>query len=163
MPRSALRNGQLKVLVIDGLARAGNRQRHVSGLQISSPHRIADVLQRVDVRAIPCGSAQGTRFRSPATNLVECARGACRRTGVDRVHVPEKPLDVIAQQSVRAADEEWTDSLYDLFCNVADRALERVGVRRDVTCSSRLTPSAGARALLTHDPSTRSCARGSLA
>src|SRR5881396_887677 len=110
-----LREGQLKVLVATASLELGIDIGHVDLVcQISSPHRIATLLQRVGrsghtVRGVP----KGRVFPLTRDDLIECAamlRGV-RDGELDRVAVPDAPLDVLAQQIVAetAAQEKWEE------------------------------------------------------
>src|SRR5437867_237181 len=115
-----LKEGQLKVLVATASLELGIDIGHVDLVcQISSPHRIATLLQRVGrsghtVRGVP----KGRVFPLTRDDLIECAamlRGV-RDGELDRVLIPDKPLDVLAQQVVaEAAAEEWDEeALFEL-------------------------------------------------
>jgi ATP-dependent Lhr-like helicase len=117
-----LRNGQLKVLVATASLELGIDIGHVELVcQISSPHRIATFLQRVGrsghtIHGVP----KGRIFPLTRDDLVECAAmvQAVREGELDRVAVPDKPLDVLAQQIVAetSAEEEWhEEALFELF------------------------------------------------
>jgi ATP-dependent Lhr-like helicase len=117
-----LREGRLKVLAATASLELGIDIGHVDLVcQISSPHRIATFLQRVGrsghtVKAVP----KGRIFPLTRDDLIECAAmvRAVRDGELDRVSVPDKPLDVLAQQIVAetAAHEEWDeDALFHLF------------------------------------------------
>src|SRR5438034_1044800 len=110
-----LREGQLKVLVATASLELGIDIGHVDLVcQISSPHRIATLLQRVGrsghtVRGVP----KGRVFPLTRDDLIECAamlRGV-RDGELDRIAVPDAPLDVLAQQIVAetAAQEKWDE------------------------------------------------------
>ena len=99
--------------------------------QIGSPRAIATCLQRVGraghwIKAIP----KGRLFAMTRDDLLECAAlmRAIRTGALDRIAVPEAPLDILAQQLVAAAaTQTWEeDDLFDL-CRRADpyRALTR--------------------------------------
>ena len=110
-----LREGKLKVLVSTASLELGIDIGHVDLVcQISSPNRIATLLQRVGrsghtVRGLP----KGRVFPLTRDDLVECAAmvRAVHDGELDRVAVPDKPLDVLAQQIVAetAAQEEWDE------------------------------------------------------
>ena len=73
---------------------------------------------------------KGRLFALTRDELVECsALLACVRQGdLDKLSIPEKPLDILAQQIVASvAPEEWqADDLYSLFCGAYPfRNLER--------------------------------------
>ncbi|HXM81320.1 MAG TPA: DEAD/DEAH box helicase [Burkholderiales bacterium] len=119
-----LREGKLKVLVATASLELGIDIGHVDLVcQISSPHRIATLLQRVGrsghtIRGVP----KGRIFPLTRDDLVECAAmvRAVEDGELDRVSVPHKPLDVLAQQIVAetAAQEEWDeDALFALYKN----------------------------------------------
>ncbi|MGZ5047163.1 MAG: DEAD/DEAH box helicase, partial [Usitatibacter sp.] len=108
-----LKEGKLKVLVATASLELGIDIGHVDLVcQISSPHRIATFLQRVgrsghSINGIP----KGRIFPLTRDDLVECAAmvRAVHDGELDRIHVPDQPLDVLAQQIVAetAAEEEW--------------------------------------------------------
>jgi ATP-dependent helicase Lhr and Lhr-like helicase len=117
-----LRKGHLKVLVATASLELGIDIGHVDLVcQISSPHRIATFLQRVGrsghtIKGVP----KGRIFPLTRDDLIECAAmvRAVHDGELDRVAVPDKPLDVLAQQIVAesAAEEEWDgDALFRLF------------------------------------------------
>src|SRR5438128_10838192 len=115
-----LRDGKLKVLVATASLELGIDIGHVDLVcQISSPHRIATLLQRVGrsghtVRGVP----KGRVFPLTRDDLIECAamlRGV-RDGELDRVAVPDAPLDVLAQQIVaESAAEEWDEEALHLL------------------------------------------------
>src|SRR3989454_712525 len=87
--------------------------------QIGSTRSIATLLQRVGrsghhLEAIP----KGRVFPLSRDELIECAAllRATRGGRLDRLIIPERPLDILAQQIVAmAACEEWDeDRLYDV-------------------------------------------------
>ena len=117
-----LRDGKLKVLVATASLELGIDIGHVDLVcQISSPHRIATFLQRVGrsghtIKGVP----KGRIFPLTRDDLIECAAmvRAVHDGVLDRVAVPDKPLDVLAQQIVAesAAEEEWDEqALFELF------------------------------------------------
>ncbi|HEY7241867.1 MAG TPA: helicase-related protein, partial [Burkholderiales bacterium] len=117
-----LRDGKLKVLVATASLELGIDIGHVDLVcQISSPHRIATFLQRVGrsghtIKGVP----KGRIFPLTRDDLIECAAmvQAVREGELDRVAVPDRPLDVLAQQIVAeaSAQEEWDeDALLRLF------------------------------------------------
>ncbi|MGZ5121774.1 MAG: DEAD/DEAH box helicase [Burkholderiales bacterium] len=156
-----LRSGQLKVLVSTASLELGIDIGHVDLVcQISSPNRIATLLQRVGrsghtVRGLP----KGRVFPLTRDDLIECAAmvRAVKDGELDRVHIPDKPLDVLAQQIVaEAAAEEWDETaLYELYRNAYPyRDLERSEYDDVVRMLAQgYTTKRGRRAaLLTHDP-----------
>jgi ATP-dependent helicase Lhr and Lhr-like helicase len=117
-----LRDGKLKVLVATASLELGIDIGHVDLVcQISSPHRIATFLQRVGrsghtIHGVP----KGRIFPLTRDDLIECTAmvQAVREGELDRVAVPDQPLDVLAQQIVAeaSAEEEWDeDALLALF------------------------------------------------
>jgi len=108
-----LRDGKLKVLVATASLELGIDIGHVDLVcQISSPHRIATFLQRVGrsghtIKGVP----KGRIFPLTRDDLIECAAmvRAVHDGVLDRVAVPDKPHDVLAQQIVAesAAEREW--------------------------------------------------------
>ncbi len=117
-----LREGKLKVLVATASLELGIDIGHVDLVcQISSPHRIATFLQRVGrsghtIQGVP----KGRIFPLTRDDLVECAAmlRAVADGELDRIAVPDKPLDVLAQQIVAetCAEEEWDEeALLALF------------------------------------------------
>src|SRR3954463_15841457 len=117
-----LKNGQLRVLVATASLELGIDIGHVDLVcQISSPHRIATFLQRVGRSGHTVkGTPKGRIFPLTRDDLIECAamvRGV-RDGQLDRIAVPDKPLDVLAQQIVAevSAEEEWdAGALFLLF------------------------------------------------
>jgi ATP-dependent Lhr-like helicase len=127
-----LREGRLKVLVATASLELGIDIGHVDLVcQISSPHRIATLLQRVGRSGhTVSGLPKGRVFPLTRDDLIECAAmvRAVRDGELDRVLIPDKPLDVLAQQIVaEAAAEEWDeDALFELFRRAYPyRGLER--------------------------------------
>ena len=116
-----LRDGKLKVLVATASLELGIDIGHVDLVcQISSPHRIATFLQRVGRSGHTVkGTPKGRIFPLTRDDLIECAAmvRAVYDGELDRVAVPDQPLDVLAQQIVAetAAEEEWDeDALFQL-------------------------------------------------
>jgi ATP-dependent Lhr-like helicase len=88
--------------------------------QVGSTRSIAGLLQRVGRSGHTLGGLpKGRLFPTSRDELVECAAllDAVRRGELDRLHIPEKPLDVLAQQIVAAVSAaEWRED--DLFALV---------------------------------------------
>ncbi len=115
-----LKEGQIKVLVATASLELGIDIGTVDlVVQISSPRAIAVALQRVGRSghwrgAIP----KGRFFVTTRDELVECAAlvRAIRHGDLDRLTIPQSPLDILAQQIVAAcAAEEWDENdLFDL-------------------------------------------------
>src|SRR5215204_3018741 len=117
-----LREGKLKVLVATASLELGIDIGHVDLVcQISSPHRIATFLQRVGRSGHFIGGVpKGRIFPLTRDDLIECAAmvRAVYDGELDRVSVPDQPLDVLAQQIVAevGARDEWDEAaLFSLF------------------------------------------------
>src|SRR5213593_1740717 len=115
-----LKEGKLKALVATASLELGIDIGTVDLVcQIGSTRSIATLLQRVGraghhLQAIP----KGRLFPLSRDELVECAAlvRATRERRLDRLVIPEHPLDILAQQIVAAvACEEWDENaLYEL-------------------------------------------------
>src|SRR3954453_3483238 len=110
-----LKNGQLKALVATASLELGIDIGHVDLVcQIGSPHRIATLLQRVGRSGHTlAGLPKGRVFPLTRDDLVECTAmiRAVKDGELDRVHAPDKPLDVLAQQIVaESAAKEWNET-----------------------------------------------------
>src|SRR3954466_4416669 len=120
-----LLEGKLRVLVATASLELGIDIGHVDLVcQISSPHRIATFLQRVGrsghtIKGVP----KGRIFPLTRDDLIECAAmvRAAYDGELDRVEVPDRPLDVLAQQIVAetAAEEEWDEEALFELCRRA--------------------------------------------
>ena len=154
-----LREGRLKVLVATASLELGIDIGHVDLVcQISSPHRIATFLQRVGrsghtVKGVP----KGRIFPLTRDDLIECAAmvRAVHDGELDRVAIPDQPLDVLAQQIVAetAAQEEWDEEpLFRLFTQAYPyRNLGREQFRETVEMLSRgYVTRRGRRGALVH-------------
>ena len=115
-----LKAGRLRALVATASLELGIDIGDVDLVcQIGSPRSIAAFLQRVgrSGHAVD-GTPKGRLFPTSRDELVECAAliDSVRRGELDRLSVPQRPLDVLAQHIVaEAAAEEWhDDALYDL-------------------------------------------------
>jgi len=109
-----LKNGEIRVLVATASLELGIDIGTVDLVcQINSTRSIAVALQRVGRSghwrgAIP----KGRLFATTRDDLFECASlvKSIREGELDRLMIPESPLDVLAQQIVAAcAAEEWTE------------------------------------------------------
>jgi ATP-dependent Lhr-like helicase len=115
-----LKNGELKALVATASLELGIDIGSVDLVcQISTPRSIATLLQRVGRSGHRLGAVpKGRIFPLSRDELIECAAllRAAREGTLDRLIIPERPLDILAQQMVAAvACEEWDeDALYDL-------------------------------------------------
>jgi ATP-dependent Lhr-like helicase len=115
-----LKAGELRALVATASLELGIDIGSVDLVcQLSSTRSIATLLQRVGRSGHSVGGyPKGRMFPTSRDELVECAAliDAARRGELDHLIIPEKPLDILAQQIVAAvACEEWTeDGLFDL-------------------------------------------------
>ncbi|HZD95804.1 MAG TPA: DEAD/DEAH box helicase, partial [Candidatus Sulfotelmatobacter sp.] len=117
---SKLKNGELKVLVATASLELGIDIGHVDlAIHIGSPRSIAVSLQRFGRAghwrgAIP----KGRFFTTTRDELLECAAlvRSIHHGELDRLIIPDAPLDVLAQQIVATCSaEEWgEDELFEL-------------------------------------------------
>ncbi|MBV8320618.1 MAG: DEAD/DEAH box helicase [Hyphomicrobiales bacterium] len=127
-----LKHGKLKALVATASLELGIDIGEVDLVcQLGSPRSIASLLQRVgrSGHAID-GTPKGRLFPLSRDELVECAAllDSVGRGELDRLAIPEQPLDVLAQQIVaEVAAREWNeDELYALVRRASPyRALPR--------------------------------------
>ena len=115
-----LKRGELKALVATASLELGIDIGEVDLVcQLGSPRSIASFLQRVgrSGHAID-GVPKGRLFPLSRDELVECTAllDSVRQGELDRLTIPEQPLDVLAQQIVaEVAAREWAeDDLYAL-------------------------------------------------
>jgi ATP-dependent Lhr-like helicase len=114
-----LKRGELKALVATASLELGIDIGDVDLVcQLGSPHAISTFLQRVGRSGHAVGGVpKGRLFPLSRDDLVECAAllDAVRREELDRLLIPQAPLDVLAQQVVAAcAGEDWCeDALYE--------------------------------------------------
>ncbi len=124
-----LKDGKLKVLVATASMELGIDVGSVDlVVQFSSPKSIAKFLQRVgrsghSVRGTP----KGILFPLTRDDLAECAAllNSIHQGQLDQILMPEKPMDILAQQIVAEvsassgegnADEGWSlDALFNLY------------------------------------------------
>jgi ATP-dependent Lhr-like helicase len=115
-----LKEGKIKVLVATASLELGIDIGTVDlVVQISSPRAIAGALQRVGRSGHWRGAvSKGRLIATTRDELLECASlvRAIRQGDLDRLIIPEAPLDILAQQVVAAcASEEWDeDELFHL-------------------------------------------------
>ena len=107
-----LKEGQVKVLVATASLELGIDIGTVDlVIQVNSPRSIAVALQRVGRSGHWRGAVpKGRFFATTRDDLLECASlvRAIRHGDLDRLIIPESPLDVLAQQIVAScAAEEW--------------------------------------------------------
>jgi ATP-dependent helicase Lhr and Lhr-like helicase len=116
-----LKSGMLKALVATASLELGIDIGDVDLVcQLGSPRSIASFLQRVGRSGhAVAGTPKGRLFPLSRDELVECAAllDSVRRGELDRLTIPEQPLDVLAQQIVaEVAAQEWNeDELYLLI------------------------------------------------
>ena len=114
-----LKRGELKALVATASLELGIDIGDVNLVcQIGSPRSIATFLQRVGRSGHAIGGTpKGRLFPLSRDDLVECAAliDSVRRGELDRLAIPDRPLDVLAQQIVaEVAAEDWPEAaLYD--------------------------------------------------
>src|SRR5204863_70851 len=129
---SRLKRGELRALVATASLELGIDIGEVNLVcQLGSPRSIAALLQRVGRSGHSVGGTpKGRLFPLSRDDLVECAAllDAVRRGELDRLIMPVRPLDVLAQQIVaEVAARDWDEqSLYALLRGAyAYRDLER--------------------------------------
>jgi len=116
-----LKSGALKALVATASLELGIDIGDVDLVcQLGSPRSIASFLQRVGRSGhAVTGTPKGRLFPLSRDELVECAAllDSVARGELDRLTIPEQPLDVLAQQIVaEAAAQDWNeDELYTLI------------------------------------------------
>ena len=115
-----LKAGQLKALVATASLELGIDIGSVDLVcQLGSPRAISTLLQRVGRSGHTLGGTpRGRLFAFTRDDLVECAAllSRVRLRELDRIIIPEKPLDILAQQIVAAVSvEDWDeDALYQM-------------------------------------------------
>src|SRR5437868_3515858 len=116
-----LKSGDLRALVATASLELGIDIGSVDLVcQLGSTRSISALLQRVGRSGHWVGgSPKGRVFPTTRDELIECAAlfDSVRRGELDRLCIPEKPLDVLAQQLTAAvACDEWTeDNLFNLI------------------------------------------------
>jgi ATP-dependent Lhr-like helicase len=115
-----LKRGELKALVATASLELGIDIGTVDlVIQVGSTRSIVTLLQRVGRSGHRLASVpKGRLFPLSRDDLIECAAlvRATREGRLDRLIIPAKPLDILAQQIVAAAAcEEWSeDALFEL-------------------------------------------------
>src|SRR5215472_11363613 len=116
-----LKRGELRALVATASLELGIDIGDIDLVcQIGSPRSIAAFLQRVGRSGhAVTGTPKGRLFPLSRDDLVECAAllDSVRRGELDRLMIPQRPLDVLAQQIVAevSAREYGEDELYEMF------------------------------------------------
>ena len=114
-----LKRGELQALVATASLELGIDIGSVDlVIQVGSTRSIATLLQRVGRAGHRLGAIpKGRVFALSRDELIECAAmlRATKEGRLDRLIIPDKPLDILAQQIVAAAaGEEWDeDALYE--------------------------------------------------
>jgi ATP-dependent Lhr-like helicase len=116
-----LKNGEVKVLVATASLELGIDVGYVDlACHIGSPRSVAVALQRFGRSGHWRGAVpKGRFFPTTRDELIECAAlvRAIHQGELDRLNVPEAPLDVLAQQIVAmCAADEWNED--ELFATV---------------------------------------------
>ena len=115
-----LKNGELKAIVATASLEMGIDVGYIDLVcQVGSPRAIATFLQRVGRSGHSLGlTPKGRLFPLTRDELLECMAlvRAIRRGELDRIEIPDAPLDILAQQIVAAvACDEWDeDALFEL-------------------------------------------------
>jgi len=116
-----LKRGELQVLIATASLELGIDIGEVDLVcQIASPRSIAGFLQRVGRSGHQVGGTpKGRLFATTRDDLIECAAllDCVRRGELDTLHIPEAPLDVLAQQIIAEVScQEWAeDALLAMF------------------------------------------------
>jgi len=127
-----LKNGELRAVVATASLELGIDIGTIDLVcQVGSPRSIAVALQRFGRSGHWVGATPKARlFATTRDELVECAAliRAIQEGELDRLEIPDSPLDVLAQQIIaEAACEEWgEDELFERFRSTyAYRGLRR--------------------------------------
>ena len=127
-----LKRGALKLLVATASLELGIDIGDVDLVcQLGSPRSIASFLQRVGRSGHTVGGTpKGRLFPLSRDELVECTAllDSVRRGELDRLTIPDQPLDVLAQQiAAEVATQEWNEDELLALCRRAwpYRALQR--------------------------------------
>ena len=163
-----LKAGQLRALVATASLELGIDIGTVDLVcQLGSTRRIATFLQRVGRSGHSIrGTPRGRLFPLTRDELVECTAllRAVREGELDRVEIPEKPLDVLAQQIVaESACEDWSvDALYEMVRRAYPyRTLERSEFDGVLTMLAQgISTRRGRRAALLHHDAVNGRVRG---
>lgn len=116
-----LKAGELKALVATASLELGIDIGDIDLVcQLGSTRAISTLLQRVGRSGhTVTGFPKGRIFPTTRDELIECAAllDSIRRGELDELSIPEKPLDILAQQIVASvAAEEWSeDALFEMI------------------------------------------------
>lgn len=159
-----LKHGKLKALIATASLELGIDIGEVDLVcQLGSPRSIASFLQRVgrSGHAVD-GMPKGRLFPLSRDELVECVAllDSVRRGELDRLSIPEQPLDVLAQQIVaEVATREWHED--DLYARMKqawpfrDLARENFAAVVDMLADGFSTRRGRRGALIHHDAVNR--------
>jgi ATP-dependent Lhr-like helicase len=119
-----LKEGQLKAVVATASLELGIDVGHIDLVcQLGTPRSIATFLQRVGRAGHSLGLVpKGRLFGLSRDELIECLAlvRAIREGRLDRVDIPQAPLDILAQQVVAAvACEDWDEDALFALCRRA--------------------------------------------
>jgi ATP-dependent Lhr-like helicase len=119
-----LKEGSLKAVVATASLELGIDIGHIDLVcQLGTPRSIATLLQRVGRAGHSLGLVpKGRLFALSREELIECLAlvRAVHEGRLDRVAIPEAPLDILAQQIVAAvACEDWDEDALFEFCRRA--------------------------------------------
>jgi ATP-dependent Lhr-like helicase len=163
-----LKHGALKALVATASLELGIDIGDVDLVcQLGSPHGIASFLQRVGRSGHAVGGTpKGRLFPLSRDELVECTAllDAVRRGELDRLAIPETPLDVLAQQIVaEVAARDWQED--ELFALIRRAWPFRALNREDFAAAVRMLAegfgtSRGRRGALIHHDAVNRVLRG---
>jgi ATP-dependent Lhr-like helicase len=163
-----LKSGELKVLVATASLELGIDIGDVDLVcQLGSPRSIAAFLQRAGRASHHVGGLPKARlFPLSRDELVECSGllDAVQRGELDRLTIPRKPLDVLAQQIIaEVAAAEWSEAgLFDLMRGAFPYADLTRDEFLDVvrTLSEGFTTRHGHRAVYLHRDAVNGVLRG---
>src|SRR5213596_1234188 len=163
-----LKRGDLKTLVATASLELGIDIGSVDLVcQLGTTRSIATLLQRVGrAEHRRGGLPKGRIFPLSRDELIECAAllRCVHRGELDRLIIPEKPLDVLAQQLVAAAStEDWDENeFFDLICSAWPyRNLTRAEFNQVVTMLAEgFSTKRGRRSALIHHDAINHRLRG---
>src|SRR6059058_3398578 len=163
-----LKRGELKALVATASLELGIDIGAVDLVcQLGTTRSIATLLQRVGRAEHKRGGLpKGRIFPLSRDELIECAAllHCVHRGELDRLTIPEKPLDVLAQQVVAAAStEDWDENeFFELVCSAWPyRNLTRAELDQVVTMLAEgFSTKRGRRSALIHHDAINHRLRG---
>src|SRR6059036_1700662 len=163
-----LKRGELKALVATASLELGIDIGSVDLVcQLGTTRSIATLLQRIGRAEHKRGGLpKGRIFPLSRDELIECAAllRCVNRGELDRLTIPEKPLDVLAQQVVAAAStEDWDENeFFELVCSAWPyRNLTRAELDQVVTMLAEgFSTKRGRRSALIHHDAINHRLRG---